>query len=1100
MNYKKIMLASIILLAILTIGAVSAEDDVLTAEEDSGDVIDTPVDDVELMGDSQYIEDEGDYYSIEMPKELLSNDNIKFGVTENAYGEMKISVDGEEKFSQSYTGYEYIEVYDWGLTYGSHKANFYFSGDEEYEGFSKNFDFNYVYLKCNIPKEATTDDSLRIDVADGVEGYYKVLIDNKQVFDDEYAPNIGLSDLSFGQHTYEVRYYNGNEKSLTKKGTFTLSYPFDVSVNDDTLYMGDELAISIKLPNDVTSNAVITCNGKSYDVDLISGVGYYCLSDFSLGENEIQIKYEDNKHPKKIVTQLVNVLARADCPTEIGYMDNSNITLILPSTAQGTLNVRINGKTYTENLQKGKAVVSLNNLTVGYYDDVEITYSGDFEDKVSWDVYSITVKPYLKVPYKMYVNGNYEVFFNAPDDFNGLLSIPELGVETEIKNGKATTTITIIPQGENWVSATVTKDDVEYYYYFEVIGFTVSPDWEMKVDFTSEVNKARNYEDFGPVIRVNSPDDVDESVFTVYIDGMRYGVMYSYDEFEVTSFVKSLPEGKHYFTVVYDGNYFKSQNKTVYFDVGYVTSYIPSTIILSQDDVASVTVPLDATGTVTFYVDGKKEYSEKIVIDDDFDSYYNVYTVSYDLSVLSFKTHEIEVVYNGNYGEVSKKVTVDMDYEINLGLEGYQFVYGLDDTFTFSVPLSLTQRVDVFLDGVKQDYRYDDGMNEYVVNISKVGLGEHSVSVVYPGDSKVPSKTFTENFTTVARITGDGSIDCGEVGYISLVLPKDATGTLFIWRYNGDNGEYVKCGSAQMTDGVAKFQKPNIDVGYYNFLASFEGSYQIENETISYDVIPRISCPDEMTVGENKQLNVELGPNQKGTLTIEVDYETYIHADIVGGKASVSLSKLAIGYHDILIGYNVDDGEVSGESYKMITVKGYTPKLVGGKNINMYYCDGNTYGLKVWGVYGKVVGAGEIVKIKIGSKTYKAKTNKKGIATLKITDLPGKYTITATYNGVKVTNKLTVKRVISLKAVKVKKSAKKLVLTATLKKGKSPIKSKTVVFKFNGKTFKAKTNKKGIAKVTIKKSILKKLKVGKKITYQATYLKDTVKKSVKVKK
>ena len=86
-------------------------------------------------------------------------------------------------------------------------------GDEEYEGFSKNFDFNYVYLKCNIPEEATTDDSLRIDVADGVEeGYYRVLIDNKQVFDDEYAPNIGLSDLSFGQHTYEVGYYNGNEK------------------------------------------------------------------------------------------------------------------------------------------------------------------------------------------------------------------------------------------------------------------------------------------------------------------------------------------------------------------------------------------------------------------------------------------------------------------------------------------------------------------------------------------------------------------------------------------------------------------------------------------------------------------------------------------------------------------------------------------------------------------------------------------------------------------------------------------------------------------------------------------------------------------------
>jgi len=36
--------------------------------------------------------------------------------------------------------------------------------------------------------------------------------------------------------------------------------------------------------------------------------------------------------------------------------------------------------------------------------------------------------------------------------------------------------------------------------------------------------------------------------------------------------------------------------------------------------------------------------------------------------------------------------------------------------------------------------------------------------------------------------------------------------------------------------------------------------------------------------------------------------------------------------------------------------------------------------------------------------------------------------------------------------------------------------------------------------VTIKSNVLNKLKVGKKVTYQATYLKDTVKKTVKVKK
>lgn len=75
-----------------------------------------------------------------------------------------------------------------------------------------------------------------------------------------------------------------------------------------------------------------------------------------------------------------------------------------------------------------------------------------------------------------------------------------------------------------------------------------------------------------------------------------------------------------------------------------------------------------------------------------------------------------------------------------------------------------------------------------------------------------------------------------------------------------------------------------------------------------------------------------------------------------------------------------------------------------------------------------------------------------------------------------------------------------MVLTATLKKGKTAIKNKVVTFKFNGKTYNVKTGKMGVAKVIIKSSVLKKLKVGKKVTYQATYLKDTVKKTAKIKK
>ena len=146
--------------------------------------------------------------------------------------------------------------------------------------------------------------------------------------------------------------------------------------------------------------------------------------------------------------------------------------------------------------------------------------------------------------------------------------------------------------------------------------------------------------------------------------------------------------------------------------------------------------------------------------------------------------------------------------------------------------------------------------------------------------------------------------------------------------------------------------------------------------------------------------------------------------------------------------------------------------------------------------------ANAAVEFLIGNRLIsKVNTNANGVAGVSISSNPGTYSLSIKAPGKTVTKKLTVEHIISLKTVKIKRSAKKLVLTATLKKvnGKY-LKGKKITFKFNGKKYSAKTNKKGVAKVTIKKNVLKKIKKGKKVTYQATYLKDTVKKKSKVKK
>ena len=104
---------------------------------------------------------------------------------------------------------------------------------------------------------------------------------------------------------------------------------------------------------------------------------------------------------------------------------------------------------------------------------------------------------------------------------------------------------------------------------------------------------------------------------------------------------------------------------------------------------------------------------------------------------------------------------------------------------------------------------------------------------------------------------------------------------------------------------------------------------------------------------------------------------------------------------------------------------------------------------------------------------------KKGYITFRLTKrfTPKKYTIKAAYKGYKIKNKIKVKRVIfTKKTFKVKKSSGKLVLKAKLKQGKKLLKYKKVTFKFKGKKYKVKTNKKGIAKLTIKQNVIKKLK------------------------
>ena len=142
------------------------------------------------------------------------------------------------------------------------------------------------------------------------------------------------------------------------------------------------------------------------------------------------------------------------------------------------------------------------------------------------------------------------------------------------------------------------------------------------------------------------------------------------------------------------------------------------------------------------------------------------------------------------------------------------------------------------------------------------------------------------------------------------------------------------------------------------------------------------------------------------------------------------------------------------------------------------------------------------VMVKLGANNYIVNLlNGKG--SLSIPNLPeGHYVLKVTsssndlFKGDTVTKTFDVKRIVKLTLKNLKKYSKKVVLSAVLKVNNKPMLNKAIKFKLFGKTYSAKTNSKGLAKVIIKnKKTLKKIKKGKKVSNSA-YVKFRIYKNI----
>ena len=411
---------------------------------------------------------------------------------------------------------------------------------------------------------------------------------------------------------------------------------------------------------------------------------------------------------------------------------------------------------------------------------------------------------------------------------------------------------------------------------------------------------------------------------------------------------------------------------------------------------------------------------------------------------------------------------------------------------------NLTGRVYVVIDGVEFNAT-SNGLTA-IANIAGINSGNYTAYVVYAGDDKYAGKNISIPIQVKGIILNVSNVIKYYSASDKLVVRAVGSDGVILANQNitltvGD-GIYTK-----LTDsnGIAEF---DLDLTVGEYVASIKlntteitANVTVKTTVISADVVKTYNAAYDFKV---TFLDANGNPLNNTAVKFTVNGKTIEKTTDANGVAALTKADIgsAIGTYKITSNNPVTNETVSN-NVKILS------RFSGNKNINMFYYDGTSYKVRVFDDNGNPVGAGQVVAIKVGSKTYKVKTDKNGYATLKINLLPKSkaYTIAATYKGQTVKNTLKVKQVLSSKkTVKVKKSARKLVLKATLKQGKKPIKGKKITFKFKGKNYAAKTNKNGVAKVTIKKSVLKKLKAGKKYAVKISYIKDAIKSVVKVKR
>ena len=855
----------------------------------------------------------------------------------DATGLITLTLNGIDYILPIYNGEAKFYFQD--LAYGTYDVSASYSGDNHYVAAENSTVFKVdkvlANLKINVEDITFGENGLVIiTLPSDIDGSIVTVNVNGKVYPVDIENGFGklpLRELDAGDYTISA-VFAGNDKYLpgVSNALLTVSKagPALNVLISDVGYDG-VFNINVALTGvdaiGLNGNVIVTVNNKDYSVNIVNGKGTAVGVKLAAGTYDFTAAWAGNDNYNAVGDSGKFSVAKVDSIIDVAVSDikvgeDAVISVKLLSDATGSVTVTVNGKDYTETVVNGVANVKVADLKAGTY-DVAVKYSGDNNYNAAVATSSFTVS---KVDSTMDVTVNDIVFGGdltvdavLPDDATGEVVITVNGVDyhVSIENGKATGTISGLAAGDYTVAIKYVGDDK--YTGVEVAeNVNVAKAQPVLGVVIADVDYGNGFVIEATLTGVNGAPLSGNVIVTVA--GKEYTVKVTDGKGIATG--DKLAAGTYGFAAVWagDDNYnIVTENGD--FKVNKVDSAIDvavSDIKVGEDAVISVKLASDATGEVVITVNG-----------EDYTAAIENGVASVTVSDLKAGDYTVAVKYTGdnNYNEATGsaefsvlKITPEMDVTVE------DIVFGEDLIVNAVLPVDATGEVVITVNGVDYHVAIENGVA--TVTVSGLEAGDYTVAVKYAGDDNYNAAEVTKG-VNVAKANPAlnviiDSVDYGNVFTINAVLtgvnnaPLD---TNIIVTVNGKN--YI----VAIVNGKGTFHADKLAAGSYNFNARFAGSNNYNEVSDSgkfnvYKVDSAIGITvKDINVGEDAVITVKLFSDATGELTVTVNGKDYT-ANVVNGRATVSVSDLKAGNYDVVAKYSGDNNYNAAVATSSFTV------------------------------------------------------------------------------------------------------------------------------------------------------------------------------------